>query len=313
MKEEIYDLVILGAGPAGLTAAIYALRFGLKTIVLERASIGGQIILSEKIENYPGFPSISPQKLMGEMQKQAENLGMRVEYEEIEKLKLKNEKKIIYTSSNKQYKSLALIIATGGEEKKLGVKGEEKFIGRGVSYCATCDAPFFKDKEIIAVGGGNTAIEESLYLTKFAHKVYLIHRRGMLRAEKILQQRVEKNPKIQLILKTVVQEIYGDSKVEGVKLKNLSSNKIINLSCSGVFIFVGLQPNTKFLQNLVQLNEKGFIKTNKNLETNIKGIFACGDVRENLLKQVIVACGEGAQAAFVAKEYINKLKGIKYV
>jgi len=313
MKEEIYDLIILGAGPAGLTAVIYALRYGLKTLVLERAAIGGQIIISEKIENYPGFSSVSPQELMGKMQKQAENLGMRVEYEEVEKLELKNEKKIVYTSSDKQYKSLALIIATGGEEKKLGVKGEEKFIGRGVSYCATCDAPFFKDKEIVAIGGGNTAIEESLYLTRFGRKVYLIHRRGMLRAEKILQQRVEKNPKIQLILKTVVQEIYGDSKVEGVKLKNLSSNEIINLPCSGVFIFVGLQPNTKFLQNLVELNEKGFIKTNKNLETNIKGIFACGDVRENLLKQVIVACGEGAQSAFIAKEYINKLKGIEYI
>lgn len=313
MEEEIYDLIILGAGPAGLTAAIYALRYGLKTLVLERASIGGQIIISEKIENYPGFSSISTQELMSRMQKQAENLGMRVEYEEVEKIELKNEKKIVYTSFGKQYKSLSLIIATGGEEKKLGVKGEKKFTGRGVSYCATCDAPFFKDKEVIAAGGGNTAIEESLYLTKFARKVYLIHRRGMLRAEKILQQRVEKNPKIQPILKTVVQEIYGDSKVEGVKLKNLSSNELINLSCSGVFIFIGLQPNTKFLQNLVQLNEGGYIKTNKNLETNIKGIFACGDVRENLLKQVVIACGEGAQAAFVAKEYINKLKGIRYI
>jgi len=313
MKEGIYDLIILGAGPAGLTAAIYALRYGLKTIVLERASVGGQIIISEKIENYPGFSSVSPQELVGKMQKQAENLGMRVEYEEVEKLELKNEKKIVYTSPDKQYKSLALIIATGGEEKKLGVKGEEELIGRGVSYCATCDAPFFRDKEVIAVGGGNTAIEESLYLTKFARKVYLIHRREMLRAEEILQQRVEKNSKIQLILKTVIQEIYGNSKVEGVKLKNLSSNELMNLSCSGVFVFIGLQPNTKFLQNLVELNEQGFIKTNKNLETNIKGVFACGDVRENLLKQVIVACGEAAQAAFVAKEYINKLKGIEYI
>ncbi|MCD6231226.1 thioredoxin-disulfide reductase [Candidatus Aerophobetes bacterium] len=313
MREKIYDLIILGAGPAGLTAAIYALRYGLKTIVLERASIGGQIILSERIENYPGFSSTSPQKLIRQMQKQAEHLGMKLEFEEVERVELKNKKKVIYTSLGNYYKSLALIIATGGEPRKLGVKGEEEFIGRGVSYCATCDAPFFKDKEIVTVGGGNTAIEEALYLTKFARKVYLIHRRGMLRAEKILQQRLLKNKKIEIILNTTVQEIYGDNKVEGVKLKNLSSNKFRKFSCGGVFIFIGLKPNTEFLQNLVELNEEGFIKTNRYLETNIRGVFACGDVRENLLKQVVTACGEGAQAAFFSKEYVNEIKGIKYI
>jgi len=313
MEEKIYDLIIIGAGPAGLTASIYAQRAGLNTLVLEKLSPGGQILFSEKIENYPGFSQpISPQKLMEEMQKQAENLGMRLEQGEVEKIGIENNKKIVYTKSGEKYNALSLIIASGCSQRKLGVQGEEKFIGRGVSYCATCDAPFFREKKVVVVGGSNTAAEEALYLTKFVDKVYLIHRRGMLRAEKILQERISKNPKIEIVWKSVIERIYGEKEVKGVKIKNVDTEEIKDLSCSGVFIFIGLEPNTHFLRNMVKLDEIGFVNTNNNLQTDKKGIFACGDVRKNTLKQVIVACGEGALAAYSAQKYINNIKGIEY-
>jgi len=313
MSRETYDLVIIGAGPAGLTASIYAQRARLDAVVLERLVPGGQILLSERIENYPGVPlPISPKRLMEKMQRQAENLGMKLEQVETKGIELDEEKKIIHTLSDKKYTTLAVIIATGTEPSKLGAEGETTFVGRGVSYCATCDAPFFKDREIMVVGGGNTALEETLHLVKFVSKVYLVHRRGMLRAEKILQERAFRNPKVEIIFRSVVTMIYGDSQVEGVNLKNLETGKIRKVPCSGVFISVGLKPNTEFIRGLIECDKKGFVKTRANLETNVPGIFACGDVRINLLKQVVVACGEGALAAASAEKYINKIKGIEY-
>jgi len=307
-----YDLVIIGAGPAGLTAAIYAQRAQLKTLVLEKLSPGGQILLSEKIENYPGFSEVMPtQKLMEQMQKQAENLGMNLEYEEVEKISQQTGEKVIQTYTGKQYKTLAVIIATGARPGRLGVKGEKEFTGRGVSYCATCDAPFFRNQKVAVIGGGNTALEESLYLTKFAKRIYHIHRRGMFRGEKILQERISKNPKIEIIWNSIVEQIYGEEQVKGIKIKNLKTEKISDLTCSGIFIFTGLKPNTEFVKGFLKLNNQGFIKTNEKLETNLEGIFACGDVRENFLKQVVVACGEGALATHMAEDY-NKIKGIEY-
>lgn len=311
--EKIYDLIIIGAGPAGLTAAIYAQRARLNTVVLEKLTPGGQILLSEKIENYPGFPEvISAQKLMKQVQKQAENLGTKLNYEEARSIALEDEEKIIHTSGGKKYKTLAVIIATGAETRRLGIEREKEFIGRGISYCATCDAPFFRNQQVAVVGGGNMALQEALYLSKFAEKIYLVHRRGMLRGEKILQERITKNPKIEIIWRSVVDQIYGEEKVKGVKLKNLKTKKTHNLPCSGLFIFVGLKPNTEFVQNILELDEKGFIKTGENLESSRRGIFACGDVRKNLLKQVIVACGEGALATHMTEKYINEVKGIEY-
>jgi len=308
-----YDLVIIGAGPAGLTAAIYAQRAQLKTLVLEKLSPGGQILLSEKIENYPGFSEVmSTQKLMEQMQKQAENLGMKLEYEEVEKISQQTGEKVIQTYTGKQYKTLAVIIATGTRPGRLGVKGEKEFTGRGVSYCATCDAPFFRNQKVAVIGGGSTALEESLYLTKFAKRIYHIHRRGMFRGEKILQERISKNPKIEIIWNSIVEQIYGEEQVKGIKIKNLKTEKISDLTCSGIFIFTGLKPNTEFVKGFLKLNNQGFIKTNEKLETNLEGIFACGDVRENFLKQVVVACGEGALATHMAEDYINKIKGIEY-
>ena len=313
MRKKTYDLVIIGAGPAGLTASIYAQRARLDAVVLERLVPGGQILLSERIENYPGVPlPISPKRLMEKMQRQAENLGMKLEQVETKGIELDEEKKIIHTLSDKKYTTLAVIIATGTEPSKLGAEGETTFVGRGVSYCATCDAPFFKDREIMVVGGGNTALEETLHLVKFVSKVYLVHRRGMLRAEKILQERAFRNPKVEIIFRSVVTMIYGDSQVEGVNLKNLETGKIKKVPCSGIFISVGLKPNTEFIRGLIECDKKGFVKTRANLETNVPGIFACGDVRKNLLKQVVVACGEGALAAASAEKYINKIKGIEY-
>ncbi len=311
--KKVYDLIIIGAGPAGLTAAIYAQRARLNTVVLEKLTQGGQILLSEKIENYPGFPEvISAQKLMKQIQKQAENLGTKLKYEEARSIALEDEEKIIHTSGGKKYKTLAVIIATGAETRRLGIEREKEFIGRGISYCATCDAPFFRNQQVAVVGGGNMALQEALYLSKFAEKIYLVHRRGMLRGEKILQERITKNPKIEIIWRSVVDQIYGEEKVKGVKLKNLKTKKTHNLPCSGLFIFVGLKPNTEFVQNILELDEKGFIKTGENLESSRRGIFACGDVRKNLLKQVIVACGEGALATHMAEKYINEVKGIEY-
>lgn len=311
--EKVYDLIIIGAGPAGLTAAIYAQRARLNTVVLEKLIPGGQILLSEKIENYPGFPEvISAQKLMKQVQKQAENLGTKLKYEEARSIVLEDKKKIIHTSGGKKYKTLAVIIATGAQTRRLGIEREKEFIGRGISYCATCDAPFFRNQQVAVVGGGNMALQEALYLSKFAEKIYLVHRRGMLRGEKILQERITKNPKIEIIWRSVVDQIYGGEKIKGVKLKNLKTKKTHNLPCSGLFIFVGLKPNTEFVQNILELDEKGFIKTGENLESSRGGIFACGDVRKNLLKQVIVACGEGALATHMAEKYINEVKGIEY-
>jgi len=313
MTDEVYNLVIIGAGPAGLTASIYAQRGGLDTLVLERLSPGGQILLAEKIENYPGFPrAISTQRLMEQMQEQAENSGVKWVLDEASKIEVQDTEKLIYTSSGKKYRTLSVIIATGCKPGKLGVEGEEEFIGHGVSYCATCDAQFFRDQEVVTVGGGNTAAEEALYLTKFVKKVYLVHRRRMFRAEKTLQERVLRNPRIEVIWNSVITQIYGEKKVEGVKLKDVKTGETRDFPCQGVFIFAGLEPNTEFLQGVLDLDKEGFIKTDGNLQTSIKGVFACGDVRKNLLKQVIVACGEGAEAAFLARRYVEKVKGIEY-
>jgi thioredoxin reductase (NADPH) len=305
MSSKIYPLIIVGAGPAGLSAAIYAGRAGVETLVLEKLTPGGQILLSEKIENYPGFPHPIPtQELILRILRQAESLGMELKNEEVEKIEGKERKKI-YTSSGTIYESFAVILATGARALPLGVPGEKEFTGRGVSYCATCDAPFFKDEIVVVVGGGNTAAEEAIYLTRFARKVYLLHRREQLRADKILQKKVLENEKIKVLWCSVLDRIYGDKEVEGVLIRELKSGEVKNLGCRGVFIFVGVKPNSDFIRGWVKMNERGFILTNDKLETSVEGVFACGDVRCNLMKQVVVACSEGAQAAFMAGKYLE--------
>ncbi len=312
-EEKIYDAIIIGGGPAGLTAGIYLSRARMNTLLIEKAIPGGQAILTEIIENYPGFPhGVTGPELMQKMEEQAIRFGLKIEYGEVEEVKIKDDKVKIVRINNKEYKTLVIILAPGAEASKLDVPGEEELRGRGVSYCATCDAPFFKDQKIAVIGGGDTAIEEALYLTKFVQEVTIVHRRDRLRATKILQERVFSNKKINFAWDSVVTKILGKEKVENVLIENRKTNEEKIIPCQGVFIFVGNIPNSKFLKDLVELDQMGYVLTDDNMMSSQKGIYACGDVRKKLLRQVVTACGEGATAAFAAQKYIEELKGVSY-
>ena len=304
----MYDLIIIGAGPAGLTAALYAGRYRLNTLVLEKMSVGGQIILSPTIENFPGFPGgISPAELMERMHQQIQELSISVEIDEVLKMTsdLKSEHPVYnIITANKSYQTKCVIIATGAEPKRLDIEGEDVLIGRGVSYCATCDGALFRDKEIVVIGGGDRAIEEAIFLTSYAKKVTVIHRRRQLRASKILVEKANSNPKISFILESVAEEILGKDRVEGVKIKNVVTDSETNLSCQGVFIFVGIKPNTESFKDILKLDELGFIITDQDLNTPLAGVFACGDCRKKSLYQVVTACAEGATAAALTHKYL---------
>lgn len=316
-KEEIiYDAIIIGGGPAGLTAGIYLSRARMNTLLIEKALPGGQAALTEIIENYPGFPEgIDGPELMQKMEKQAVRFGLKIEYGEAAEVRIKEgkeDKVKIVKINNQEYNTLAIILASGAEASKLGIPGEEELRGRGVSYCATCDAPFFKDQKIVVIGGGDTAIEEALYLTKFVREITIIHRRDRLRATKILQERVVANKKINFAWDSVVTKILDKEKVEGVLIQNKKTGEEKEIFCQGVFIFVGNIPNSKFLKELVKLDKRGYILTDDNMMTSQEGIYACGDVRKKILRQVVTACGEGATAAFATQKYIEELKGVSY-
>jgi thioredoxin reductase (NADPH) len=311
MDQHIYDLIIIGAGPAGLVSGLYAGRYRLDTLLFEKLSVGGQIMLSPNIENFPGFPGgITTDELIGRFKKQAEEVGVKIEAEEIIELTSEFNNKaplhLVKTSDN-LYRARSIIIASGAEAKRLGIGGEERLTGRGVSYCATCDGPLFRNKEVIVIGGGDKAIEEAILLSAYASKVTLIHRRSLLRAAKILEEKAKTNNKISFVLETVLEEVIGKDRVEAVKLKNLKTATLSELSCQGVFIFVGIQPNTAFIKNQIQKDEGGFIITEGNLATSVKGIFACGDCIKKSLYQVVNACGEGATAASSAQGYLLSL------
>jgi thioredoxin reductase (NADPH) len=316
-KEEIiYDAIIIGGGPAGLTAGIYLSRARMNTLLIEKALPGGQAALTEIIENYPGFPEgIDGPELMQKMEEQAVRFGLKIEYGEAAEVRIKEgkeDKVKIVKINNQEYNTLAIILASGAEASKLGIPGEEELRGRGVSYCATCDAPFFKDQKIVVIGGGDTAIEEALYLTKFVREITIIHRRDRLRATKILQERVVANKKINFAWDSVVTKILDKEKVEGVLIQNKKTGEEKEIFCQGVFVFVGNIPNSKFLKELVKLDKRGYILTDDNMMTSQEGIYACGDVRKKILRQVVTACGEGATAAFAAQKYIEELKGVSY-
>ncbi|HCJ67209.1 MAG TPA: thioredoxin-disulfide reductase, partial [Elusimicrobia bacterium] len=306
----------IGGGPAGLTAGIYAGRQKTKTLLIEKVAPGGQIALSENIENYPGFPEgLNGLELTQKMEEQAKNFGLEIVSSEVKKLQIKSEVLKIVQTENDEYKTLAIIIATGAIAKKLGIPGEDKLIGRGVSYCATCDGPFFKKCDVAVIGGGDTAVQEAIFLTKYAEKVYLIHRREQLRAVGILQERAKSNPKINVLWNTVPIEIIGEQRVEGIKVKNLKTNEEKKIPLKGVFILIGINPQTKFLQGIVEIDKDGYIFTDENMQTFeaetgklLSGVYACGDCRKKLLRQVITACGEGATAAFAAARYIENVK-----
>ncbi|MDD5409335.1 MAG: thioredoxin-disulfide reductase [Candidatus Omnitrophica bacterium] len=298
----MHDLIIIGAGPAGLTAALYAGRSRLDTVLIEKMAPGGRILMSETIENYPGFPGgISTVELISRMEQQVKELGVKIQSDEV--LDLDCEKKTI-TASSGTYAARAVIIASGAHPRKLNVPGEKEYTGRGVSYCATCDAPFFKGKKVVLVGGGNAVAEEAIYLSRFASSVNIIHRRQDLRASEILQEKMQQDKKISFILSSLVTEIKGAKKVEAVKIKDLLSGKESDFACDGVFIYIGYEPETVFLKGKLQMDEAGFIISNESMATSVDGVFACGDCRKKSLYQVINACGDGAVAADSAYKFI---------
>lgn len=306
----MYDVIIIGGGPSGMTAAIYASRARLKTLLIEKAGCGGQIAITDHLENYPGFEQgINGFELAVKMETQAKAFGTEIVYGEVSSMQLADKTKKIVLSNNKEYETKTVIIASGANFRKLGCPGEQEFIGKGVSYCATCDGPFFRNKEIAVIGGGDSALQEALYLTKFASKVNLIHRRNEFRAAKILQEKVLAESKINVIYDTVVEEISGNpiGSVENVKLKNVKTGEISQLAVNGVFVFVGWLPNTAFLKDSgIKLNDAGYIVTDDNMKTSLEGVFACGDVREKILRQVVTACGDGAVAAISAQNLLEE-------
>lgn len=306
--DKTYQVIIVGGGPAGLTAGLYAARSRLNTLLIERGLAGGQIVNAEKVENFPGFPEgISGMELGELMHKQAAKYGLETILAEAMGLEVAETHKIVRTSDG-DFKAQAVIISGGSEFAKMGVPGEAQLTGKGVSYCANCDAAFFRDQVVAVVGGGDAAITEAIFLTKFASKVTVIHRRDQLRASKILQERVFANAQIDFIWDTVVEAIEGDEAVRGLKLRNVKTGDRKMLDVSGIFIYVGLKPNTGYLKGVVPLDETGHIVVNDRMETPIPGVLAAGDIRHNSIKQAIAAAGDGAIAALSAERFISNLK-----
>ncbi len=305
-KANTNEVIILGGGPAGLTAGLYTSRARLNTLLIENALFGGQMTTTETIDNYPGFPEgVTGEELSRLMEEQAKRFGMETISREVVKVELEGDQKLIRTDET-AYLCEALIICTGTEYRKLGVPGEKEFAGKGVSYCATCDGAFFKDSRIIVVGGGDSALTEALFLTKFVKELTIIHRRDALRATKIYQEKAMANPKIKFLWNSVVKEIKGDTVVRAVVVKNVRTGENTEFETEGAFLFVGLLPRTESVRGLVQMDEAGYIITNDNCETSVKGIFAAGDCRKKLLRQIATAVGDGATAAFAAEKYLEE-------
>ncbi|MBQ7287682.1 MAG: thioredoxin-disulfide reductase, partial [Candidatus Gastranaerophilales bacterium] len=303
-----FDCIILGAGPAGLSSALYCARSGLKTALIDISAVGGAPVNYCEIENYLGFNKIQGFELCEKFESHVGEFNIeKFEYEEIQNIDLISPIKKV-TTLNGEFCAKTVIIATGARNKKLNVKGEIENTGRGVSYCAVCDGAFYKDKSVAVVGGGNSALEEALYLTKFVKKVYLIHRREEFRAEKIVQDKVRENKKIELVLNSTVQEILADSKVKSVVVKNLKTEKISEIKIDGIFPYIGLEPNIEMFSAQLKLDEQGFIITDNTMRTNIDGVFAIGDVRNTPLRQVITAVSDGAIAGVEAAKYLMNLK-----
>ena len=305
MKSLDYDLVIIGGGPAGLTAGLYAARARLNVILIEKIVPGGQVLTTDWIENYPGFPEgISGPDLIQKMTEQVKKFDLNIESNEVISLDLSEPVKKIKLS-DRTITSHTIIIATGASPKKLGIPGEDIFFGRGLSTCATCDAPFFKDKMVAAVGGGDTAVQESIFLTKFVKKVYLIHRRDQLRATKILQERAFANDKIEFIWDSVLTSIDGLANVEKITVKNVKTGDTKELSVDGCFIWTGILPNTNFLKDEVKVDDYGFIIVDSNMQSSVPGVFAAGDARSTGLRQIVTAAGDAASAVFSAEHYME--------
>ena len=315
MTKELYDSIIIGSGPAGYTAGIYTCRSQLKTLLIECFSPPSQATTADFIENYPGFPEgIEGFGLLEIFKNQAKNFGLAFHAGKVDNISLEDKDKSVWAvkTEGKIHHALAVILAVGARPRQLGIEGEGEFRGKGVSYCAVCDGAFFKDKDIVVVGGGDSAVSEALYLTRFARKVILVHRRSRLRAVAILDQRAKENKKIELMLNSIATQIFGEEKVQGVCLKNIIDDTQSRIACNGVFISVGYVPNTDFLTNFIKLDSSGYIITDQAMRTSRPGIFACGDCRAQSLRQVVTACGDGAIAASSAIEYVDRIKGQAY-
>lgn len=306
-EEKIYDVIIIGAGPAGMTAAVYTSRANLSTLMLERGVPGGQMANTEEVENYPGFDHILGPELSTKMFDHAKKFGAEYAYGDVKEVIDGKEYKTI-KAGNKEYKARSIIISAGAEYKKLGVPGEQELGGRGVSYCAVCDGAFFKGKELVVVGGGDSAVEEGVYLTRFASKVTIVHRRDELRAQKILQDRAFANEKIDFIWNHTVKQINDkDGKVGSVTLVSTQEGAEQEFAADGVFIYIGMVPLTKPFEGLGITNSNGYIETNEQMETKVPGIFAAGDIREKTLRQIVTATGDGSIAAQNAQHYVEEL------
>jgi len=302
------DIMILGGGPAGLSAGIYASRGATNAAVLDISLMGGQPSNYLEIENYPGFPVIGGYELMEKFQEHANKFGVKnFEMQEIQKIDLVSNPKVIETLDG-TFRAKSVIVACGAHPTKLGVKGEIEYIGRGVSYCAVCDGAFYKEKIVTVVGGGNAAVEEAMYLTKFAQKVYVIHRRGELRADKIVQDRAFKNPKLEFIWDSKINEIVGENVVTTAIVENIKTGEVTELKTDGVFPYIGFTPNVEGITGQLEQDVNGFIKTDSTMQTSVKGVFAVGDVRNTPLRQVITAASDGAVAAVYAVKYVEELK-----
>ncbi|CDQ19262.1 thioredoxin-disulfide reductase [Halobacillus karajensis] len=313
-EDRIYDVIIAGAGPAGMTAAVYTSRANLDTLMIERGIPGGQMANTEDVENYPGFESILGPDLSNKMFEHAKKFGAEYAYGDIKEVVDGKEYKVV-KAGNKEYKARAVIVTTGAQYKELGVSGEKELGGRGVSYCAVCDGAFFRDKELVVVGGGDSAVEEGVYLTRFASKVTIVHRRDELRAQKILQDRAFDNEKIEFIWDTVVKSINEkEGKVGSVTLYNKKTEEEYEFDTNGAFIYIGMIPLSAPFESLGITNEQGYIETDENMETKVPGVFAAGDIREKELRQIVTATGDGSIAAQSAQHYIeNLLEELKVV
>ena len=304
VHQETHDLVVIGGGPAGLTAGLYAARGKLDVVLLEKLSPGGQVLTTDWVENYPGFPEgISGFELMDRMKAQAERFGLPILNHEVSDVNFQAPEKRLFLNSGLM-KTRAVIVGTGAQPQKLGLEGEDMLTGKGVSYCGTCDGPFYREAMVAVIGGGDTAVEEALFLTRFASRVYIIHRRDELRATKVLQERAFSNEKIEFIWDTVPVCIEGGGRVEGLFLQDVKSGEESHLKVDGVFIFIGTRPVTRFLNGTLDLDDQKFIKVNRGQETSVPGVFAAGDVVSGVFRQIATAVGEGASAARQAEDYL---------
>jgi thioredoxin reductase (NADPH) len=309
---SVENVIIIGSGPAGLTSALYTARANLEPLLFTGNEIGGQVSITNEVENYPGFPEgLTGPEMIERFQKQAERFGARIEYAEVTEVDF-DAQPFRIKSYDSEHEAKAIVIATGASPRKLGVSGEVDFTGRGVSYCATCDGFFFRDKDVIVVGGGDSALEEAVFLTKFASRVRVVHRRDELRAGFTLQERAKRNEKIEFVWDTVVTEINGDGAVESVQIKNVKTDKVSTLETEGVFIYIGHYPNSQLFKDKLEMDQHGYLTTDRRTRTSVQGVFAAGEIADPVFRQVVTSAGEGCKAAIQVERYLAELEDRAY-